>query len=322
MVSSRCGREALVMETVLRANEANRRWGRGKVRHLIDTGHWQRPWPRVVVTHNGPLSRLETIAVAWLAAPPGSVVSGLTALELDGLTGFDDTRIFLTLPQGRRPTTLPPTELHWSTCLEPGVDVHLVREPRRTTFARSLVDAASWSTHQRRVRVLVIAAFQQGLVNADAVTEALARRGTCRHRALIIESVLDALGGIQSLPERDFTWIWRVLGLPRPARQQRVKGADGRYYLDVYWRELDLAVEIHGAPHRAVERWDADVVRGNEVAITGSRVLVFTSFAIRHDRAVVADQLLRMARHCGWTGRAPTRDEFLTLDALERHSAA
>ncbi|OUZ11735.1 hypothetical protein BHE97_04335 [Aeromicrobium sp. PE09-221] len=274
------------------------------------------------MTHNGPLDRRERIAATWLAAPPGSVVSGLTGLELDGLRGFEDSRVFLTLPQGRRPTALPPSELHWSTCLELGVDVHVARTPRRTIIARSLVDAASWSAHQRHARVLIIAAFQQGLVQADAVTAALERRGTCRHRALIVESVLDALGGIQSLPERDFTWIWRVLGLPPPTRQQRLKGADGQYYLDAYWRELDLAVEIHGAPHRAVNRWDADVVRANEVAITGSRVLVFTSFAIRRERAVVADQLLRMARRCGWTGQAPTREEFLALDALERRPAA
>ena len=43
-------------------------------------------------------------------------------------------------------------------------------------------------------------------------------------------------------------------------------------------------------------------MRQNEVAILGPRLLVFTSFAIRHRGDVVVDQLARMLRSAGWTG--------------------
>ena len=59
---------------------------------------------------------------------------------------------------------------------------------------------------------------------------------------------------------------------------------------------------MHGIPHMAVGRWDADLQRQNEVAIVGPRLLVFTSFAIRHRGEVVIDQLTRMLRSAGWPG--------------------
>lgn len=96
--------------------------------------------------------------------------------------------------------------------------------------------------------MVVIAAVQQGLVRPGDVREALARRGACRHRAVIVESVLDAIGGIQSLPERDHELLRIRAGLPRPSRQSVRKRADGRCYLDVEWTEYDAACEIHGIP--------------------------------------------------------------------------
>ena len=107
--------------------------------------------------------------------------------------------------------------------------------------------------------------------------------------------MLDAAGGIQSLPERDFDEIRVLAGLPRPHRQQRVCGKDGRHFLDVYIAELGLSIEIHGIPHLAVRRWDADLRRANEIVIAGERLLIFSSYAIRRERAAVIDQLQRMA---------------------------
>lgn len=167
------------------------------------------------------------------------------------------------------------------------------RSPRLTTLERSIVDAASWATTKQRARVLVIAAFQQRLTNVARMRDALSRRGPCKHRSLIVQSILDAAGGIQSLPERDFDEARLTAGLPRPTRQEKVKGADGRYYLDVWWQEFNLAIEIHGIPHLAVQQWSDDLHRTNELVIDGRRVLIFSSFAIRHDRERVVDQLQR-----------------------------
>lgn len=295
------------MSHVIRVGEATQQYGRARIRTLLRRGIWQRPLRGVLVRHNGPLSRSDRQEVALAACPPGSVLGGRTALEHDGFQGFDDERIFIVLPEGAKTNAVSGVVHHWSTMLDPE-DVHPHREPRRTRPARSLVDIASWTPHPRFARAVIISGLQQGTVDPRQIRDALSRRGPCRHRSLIVESVLDADGGVQSLPERDFGDLWTMLGLPPLSRQRRVRGELGHYYLDVRCDALDLAIEIHGLPHHAVERWDADLRRANEIVIEGERLLAFSSYAIRHEREAVADQLIRAARSNGWTGTPAVRD--------------
>ena len=288
------------MKTVFRTAELTALRGRGAVRHAIASGRWQLPHRGVVVTHSAPLSRDEVELVALTACAPASALGGLSALRHDGFTGFDVPATFIVLPEGAdRPAPSLSLTTHWSTNLG-AADVHPLREPRRTRPARSLIDAAGWCGSDRYARTIVLAGLQQGLVSVASMHEALDRRGMCHRRGLIRESVLDAGGGIQSLPERDFDDVRIRARLPAPTRQRRVKGTDGRFYLDVSWDDLDLAVEVHGTHHQEVGQWDADVIRGNEIVIGGRRLLVFTSFAIRHHPDVVARQLRRMFTSLGW----------------------
>ncbi len=292
--------------TVLRAADAFATYGRGAVRHAVRSDRWQRPVRGVYVTHNGPLSSTDRLWVALLACPNDSALSGATALELHGLSGFDDPRTFVTIPDGAdRPHPLPPSlpelVIHRSERLGDR-DVHPVRRPRQTRVERNLIDHASWSTSDRHARAAVLAAFQQGLVRASDVLAAVDRRPTARRVGLVRESVLDAVGGIQSLPEKDFDDLVLLAGLPRPSRQRAVRGRDGRYYLDVEWAEHGVAVEVHGLPHHGIVQWSADLVRANEIVIDGPRLLIFTSYVIRHEPGLVLDQLVRALRSGGWTG--------------------
>ena len=189
--------------------------------------------------------------------------------------------------------------VHWSTMLDER-DVHPGRAPRRTRPARSLIDAASWSATDAVARAIVIGGVQQGLVRTSDLRDALSRRGSCRRRALIVQSVLDAAGGIQSLPERDFDQLRRLGRLPRPTRQARRQRPDGRYYLDVSWDEFEAAVEIHGIPHLEVPQWEADLSRANEITIGGEQLLIFSSFAVRHQGQRVIDQVTRLLISRGW----------------------
>jgi hypothetical protein len=283
------------MDDVLTTAEAVERFGRGHVRHQIARRMWQRPERGVVVLHNGPLTVEQKDLVALAAAPPGSALAAATALTYDGFEGFADVRRHLVVPAGsRRPSEAD--DIHWSEFLDDR-DVHPLRRPRRTRPARSLVDLASWCGNDRYARSAIIAGIQQGLVNTRQLRDALTRRGTCWRRALVVESLHDAGGGIQSLPERDFDEICAELGLPPRTRQHPVRGKDGRYFLDVHIEQLGLSIEIHGIPHMAVVRWNHDLVRANEVVIAGDRLLIFSSYAIRHERPTVVDQLRRMVAH-------------------------
>lgn len=287
--------------TVFRTADLVARHSRSYVRHAVSSGRWQRPLRGVIVTHNGPISQAERHVVRLLSCPPGSVLAGATALELAGLVGFESSTTFVAIPEGADRPHRDGLVTHWSTQLD-AVDVHPVLDPPRTRVARSLVDFASWCGNDRYARAATIAAFQQGLVRAQQVHEALDRRGQPRRKSIVRESVLDAQGGMQSLPEVDFDALVVMAGLPRPTRQRAVKAADGTYYLDAAWDEYGVAVEIHGLPHHGIVSWSDDLVRANEIVITGPRLLIFTSYTIRHEPEVVVDQLVRALRSGGWLG--------------------
>ena len=191
--------------------------------------------------------------------------------------------------------------MHWSTELSP-LDIHPTRDPPRTRLPRSLVDAASERVPLARSRAILLAGCQQRRVPPGDLWDALSRRGACRHRALIRETIGDAESGVQSLPERDFDRLCRRAGLPAPSRQRVVVLPKGRAYIDRRWDTYDVSCEVHGIPHLAVPRWDADLSRQNEIVIAGDGLLVFNSFAVRHRSVEVADQTARMLRRRGWAG--------------------
>ena len=277
---------------VLTRRQAVAIFGEGYVRWAVTDGRWQAPSRDVVVLHNSRLDRSQTIWAQLLAAPPRSCLGGLTALELDGFSGFTDDRVHLVMPQGQRRRRLPRAVMHWSSHLDHS-DVHPIRQPRRTRPARSLLDAAGWSGSDARARVLVLAGVQQRLVTPSQLRDALSRRGPCPRRAVLTETILDAEGGVQSLPEREFGLIVRTFRLPEPTRQRVCRRRDGRYYLDVDWKRYGVAAEIEGRHHFEVLNWDNDLDRHNEITAEGRRLLHFTSFTIRHRQDRVGDILTR-----------------------------
>ncbi len=290
-------------EGVVRAAQALQLFNRGEVRAQIAGHRWQRPVRGVLVLHNGPLTDLQRAWCALLSCPERSALAGLTALTIEGFTGFDPrtSKQQVVLPEGALRPSNRFVQPHWSTKLDP-VDVHPTKQPRRTRPQRSLIDEASWSRESRRARALVLAGIQQGLARPSDLHDALGRRGPCRHRALIRESIFDAAGGVHSLPERDFESIRRRAGLPQPSRQRPVRREDGCYFLDVGWDEFDAGVEIHGIPHLDILQWDRDLFRANEIAVIGPRLLIFSSYAVRHEPGTVAKQVRGLLRRGGWTG--------------------
>ena len=292
-----------------------RRWhagvavGEASVRTQLRNGRWQSPAPGIVVLHNGPLTADQRLWIALTASPPGSVVGGLAAAGYDGLTGLRPDHLTIVVPgrsQGvpRHAASLPAEwniAWRWSNKLGPE-DVNTGAIPPRTRLARSLLDAASERVSPRRSRVIILAGIQQRLLRTEMLWDALSRRGKCRNRRIIVESILDAEGGIQSLPEHEFDLIRRRLRLPAPARQRVLRRPDGRYYLDIEWSEYRIRVEIHGIPHSYVQNWDNDLLRQNDITIQGGGLLIVSSYAIRHIAQVVDRQLLAMFQSRGWTG--------------------
>jgi hypothetical protein len=136
---------------------------------------------------------------------------------------------------------------------------------------------------------------QQRLVTAAELQLTLAGAVRVRHRRLMRAAVEDIAMGAQALSEIDFARLCRRHKLPQPVRQAvRVDSSGRRRYLDVEFRRRDgrsVVVEIDGAVHLAAQRWFADQLRQNEIALSGALVLRYPSVVVRTEPWLVIAQL-------------------------------
>ncbi|WP_322749950.1 MULTISPECIES: hypothetical protein [unclassified Frankia] len=273
----------------------------GELRWRVSTGRWQRPLRGVVVTHSGPLTRLQWLWCALERAGPGAVLAGSTAATLDGLRGFDAATVFVTVPSDRQLTGHQGIVVHRSSQLT-SADVHPVRVPPRTRLARSVVDMAGWATRDDDARAALAASVQQRLVSVGEVRAALDQRGRARRRRLILDTLADLDVGAESVAEMLYRRIERRHGLP-PARRQHMVELGGRRYLDVWYEPWRVWVEIDGAAHQEARQWWDDLARQNLGVLQDRLILRFPTWLLREHPERVAAQVAQALRQRGWDGR-------------------
>lgn len=118
---------------------------------------------------------------------------------------------------------------------------------------------------------------------------------------MFVSSVLlDILGGARSLGELDFARECRRRGLPEPSRQVVRKGRHGRYYLDVFWDEWRVAVEIDGIQHAWAQNVVQDALRHNDVTLGDCRVLRLPLLGLRVAADEFFAQIDTALRTAGW----------------------
>jgi hypothetical protein len=296
-----CARQAGVL-TVAAASQA---MGESAVRWRLKTDRWRLAGHGVLVTQSGPLSEVQLLWAAVLAAGDGAVLAGLTAAKLDGLNGFADRHIYLLIPKTRQVRkALPDVAVHRSAQLGSG-DVHPLRKPPRTRLARSLVDAVAWATTDRQARAILAAGVQQRLVRAADLNRVVERCARGPRRTLMLTTLADVAGGAEALSELDFSDLVRRYGLPEPDRQGRRVDAQGNRWLDAVWEWARLVAEIDGRWHMDAGAWWADMERDNELTVDGYRVLRFPAFAVRDSPEAVARQLAEALRQAAWAGQVP-----------------
>ncbi|MGX7675064.1 DUF559 domain-containing protein [Plantactinospora sp. DSM 117369] len=287
--------------------QASRALSPAKVRHLLAAGRWRRWCRGVLVAHPGELTRAQQLWVAVLSVGSDAVLAGLSAAAEAGLRGFRPEPIDVLVPAGHSSSTarrrlapgMPGVRVHRTGSLPP--DQVQAARPRRTSTARSLVDAAGWARTDDEARSVIAAGCQQRLVLPGEIIKVVEELPRARRRALVLETARDAEGGAEALSEIDFVRLCRRYQLPRPDLQERRRDASGRVrYLDAYWRRWRLHVEVDGAHHMQVRHWEADMRRQNDVWLDGDRLLRFSAHQIRHHPAEVATQLHRALTTAGW----------------------
>ncbi|GAA1774636.1 endonuclease domain-containing protein [Luedemannella helvata] len=266
----------------------------GALRHLVDSGRWRTVQRGVLVAHTGEVTHAQRCWAAVLGAAAGgdAYLAGVSALRLAGLDGLRDNVVHVLLPAERRHFNPPRGVLVHRTATLPDEDLHRVGSPPATMPARSMVDAAQWAASDNAARTFIAMTFQRRLVTEEEVERVLRRMPTIRRRPVILRAVSEAAGGAHSLIEMEFLALCRRAGLPAPVLQVVKLDASGRRrYVDGWFEEAGVHVEIDGAQHMDVEQWWRDMRRQNDLSAAGERVLRFPSWAIRHDQETVIAHL-------------------------------
>lgn len=213
--------------------------------------------PNVYIDKRATPNLRQRTVTAWLWSGREAVIAGAAAAALHGAKWVDDTT---------------PIELIWRNTRPPqGVlarnDLLLEGETQRrhgmklTTVARTAFDLGRRGRLGRAVARLDALANATGFATDDVL--ALARRHRHTRGLRQLETALDLVDGGADSPRE--TWVRLLLvnaGYPRPTTQIPVPGPDGhpKYFLDMGWQDIMLAVEYDGDHHRTDRPryvWDA-----------------------------------------------------------------
>lgn len=287
---------------VLSRAQALRFHSRAAIEHRLANRRWQRPHRGVYLTTTSAPTPEQENWIAVLAAGDGAVLAGSSApawqyrLSVAGRSG-----IHLLVRSNVRRLALPIAVIPHRTAVLPDADVHHLGSPPCTMPARSTVDAAAWARSDEQAIAVVAAAFQRRLVTLAEIEDVLDRLPTVRRRATIRRAAIDAAGGSHSLAEVEYLRLNRAHGLPEPTRQlRRVDARGARRYLDIYYEEYGLQVEIDGGQHAEVRAaWD-DMRRQNDLWIAGDRVLRFPTWLVRERPNDVFAQVRSALAAAGW----------------------
>lgn len=268
------------------------------VRREVKARRWCKRGRQTLTLHCGPLSERALRWIAVLETSPRAALDGVTALQEAGLKNLSDTSIQVVAPRGSRP---------WR---RKGVVVResrLFREAdvapagiRRLLPPAAAASAARWARSDRQAKLFVLMTIQQKLASADAVRVAVEGLPRSRRRAMLLEVVAAAAGGVHSLGELDVAADLRRRGLPEPDRQSVRRRESGTQYLDCDFPAYDVVLEIDGAGHADPGQKLSDLLRDlNEVA--GGNAAIRIPLEIYYlDREAVLDRLEAVLAARGW----------------------
>lgn len=267
----------------------------------LRSGRWQRLHTGVYAVFSGPPPRRAQLWAAVLRAGPAAVLSHQTAAELHGISSHQTAVIHVTVPQGRRVTSISGLAVH--RCVRVGQARHPAQLPPRTRIeetvldlavaARSLDDALGW----------VLRGCGSRRTTPDRLAAAMALRTRMRWRTELAAALGLAAEGVHSLLE--FRYVRRVERphrLPVRCRQYPVIRMGQRQYQDVTYQEYGVVVELDGqVAHPAESRW-RDVRRDNANTVVGQSTLRYGWADVTDWPCFVAGQVAGALAARGWTG--------------------
>ena len=157
-----------------------------------------------------------------------------------------------------------------------------------TTADRAAFDLARWAPDLTERVAAVDALARCCKVDLDAV-RALRNRHLGVHHGAVIAQVLALADACAESPmESRARMALHLGGLPAPVVQHPVIARGARYYLDLAYPEVRLAIEYDGAEHRTQRRARRDLIREAALTALGWHILRFDADVVlyRPDRLV------------------------------------
>ena len=276
---------------------------RAEVIANVRAGRWQTFGTQSVIVHTGPIPAEARRWAAVFEAGPRAFLDGVSSLQATGLERFDHPTIRVSVPRGARVRRAR------------GVDIRQTRRwsaedladgpgPPRSRCETAAIRAALWAKSDRQAALVLSMVVQQGLVTAERLGVELLRVKRHKRRMFVNAVLLDLLGGAQSLGELDFARDCRRRGLPEPSRQAVRKGRNGRYYLDVYWEQWRVVVEIDGLHHAWAQNVVQDALRQNDITLGDCRVLRLPLLGLRVAPDEFFAQIEQALDAAGWAASA------------------
>jgi very-short-patch-repair endonuclease len=275
---------------------------RWEIRGQVRMKRWQLIGDQSVCLHNGPIQEHGHRWAAVFQGGPRAMLDGASSLTAGGLEHFAVDRMRVSVPRGARIRRNRRYNIRQTRRWSPS-DAAPSGIPR-TRPAVAAVRAFLWASSDKEACFLLTATVQQGLAPADAVGREALRIRRDKRRDLLYAVVGDLVGGVQSLGERDVLSELRRRGLPPPEQQVLWRDKKGRYYLDFYWAQWRLVVEVEGIHHVWAENTVGDSLRQNSLAIAGDTVLRVPLLGLRLEADAFFDQIEEALRSKGWPSAA------------------
>ena len=271
---------------------------RWEVRGEVRAHRWQLIGDQSVGLHNSVVSDVGHQWAAVIQGGPRACLDGASALVAGGLERFDVDRHRVSVPRGARVRRTKLYDIRqtrrWSAD-----DLAPSGIPRTRPDVAG-VRTALWAVTDRQAVYVLTLVVQQGLTTAELLGQQALRIKRDRRRRLIHDTILDLLDGARSLGELDVVRELRRRGLPTPTRQVLRRDKANRYYLDLYWEDFGLVVEIDGIQHTWATSVVDDALRQNSLVIASDRVLRLPLLGLRLEADAFFEQIEEALIAGGW----------------------
>lgn len=271
---------------------------RYEIRGEVRAHRWQLVGDQSVCLHNSVISDVGHQWAAVFQGGPRAHLDGASALVAGGLERYTVERHRVSVPRGARVRRTRLYDIRqtrrWSA------DDLAAAGIRRTRPDVAGVRAALWATTDKQAVYVLTLVVQQGLTTAEKLGTQALRIKRDRRRRLVHTTILDLLEGARSLGELDVVRELRRRGLPPPTRQVLRRDKANRYYLDLYWDEFGLVVEVDGIHHAWATNVVGDALRQNSLVIASDRVLRLPLLGLRLAPDAFFEQIEEALVAGGW----------------------